>query len=475
MMYRSLATLLCACQVCVFAHAAEALTVSEASAALQRAVAFFRGSVSTQGGYLWKYSEDLSLREGEGRADAATAWVQPPGTPTIGNAYLTAFERTKENYLLDAAVETGHALVKGQLQSGGWDYRIEFAPDKRAKVAYRVGGGGTKNISTLDDNTTQSAVRFLMRLDKALGEKDAAIHESVSYALEKLLQAQYPNGAWPQRFNEPPDPAMYPVLKAAYPETWSRTFPNIDYKTFYTLNDNTLADTIATMLDAHRAYGDARYVDAAKKAGDFLILAQMPHPQPAWAQQYDADMHPAWARKFEPPAITGGESQGAMRILLSLYHATGEERFLEPIPRALAYLKSSLRPDGKIARFYELQTNKPLYFTKDYVIAYDDSDMPTHYSFVGGHDLATIEKSHETARRKGPRPPAKNMKAPKLTRNIVEDARKAAATLDERGAWVEQGKFLAQKPEEAPLRLISSATFARNVDALTTFIAASQR
>ena len=31
---------------------------------------------------------------------------------------------------------------------------------------------------------------------------------------------------------------------------------------------------------------------------------QMPDPQPGWAQQYDYDMRPMWARKFEPAAIT---------------------------------------------------------------------------------------------------------------------------------------------------------------------------
>src|SRR5690606_15434487 len=100
--------------------------------------------------------------------------------------------------------------------------------------------------------------------------------------------------------------------------------------------------------------------------GDFIRLAQLPKPQPAWAQQYDADMHPAWARKFEPPAVSGAESQGVLRILMALYRRTGERRFLEPIPRALRYLKASRRDDGRLARFYELGTNRPLYLTTKY-------------------------------------------------------------------------------------------------------------
>ncbi len=94
-------------------------------------------------------------------------------------------------------------------------------------------------------------------------------------------------------------------------------------------------------------------------------------------------MQPAWARKFEPPSVTGGESQGVMRILLRLYAETGDKKYLEPIPRALDYLRRSRLSDGRLARFYELKTNKPLYFTKQYELTYSDADMPTHYGFQG--------------------------------------------------------------------------------------------
>src|SRR4029077_9180464 len=105
-----------------------------------------------------------------------------------------------------------------------------------------------------------------------------------------------------------------------------------------------------------------RYRAAAERGGAFLILAQMPEPQPAWAQQYDRKMHPVWDRKFEPPAITGLESQDALETLLLLHRKTGDRKYLAPIPRALDYLKKSRLPDGRIARFYELKTNRPFYF-----------------------------------------------------------------------------------------------------------------
>jgi hypothetical protein len=98
----------------------------QASSALRRGVEFFRKEVAVEGTYLWQYSEDLSKREGEGKASATRGWVQPPGTPAVGMAYLTAFEATGDTGYLDAARDTAYGLVRGQLQSGGWTYSIDF-------------------------------------------------------------------------------------------------------------------------------------------------------------------------------------------------------------------------------------------------------------------------------------------------------------------------------------------------------------
>jgi hypothetical protein len=374
------------------------LTRDEVHAALRKAVAFYREQVSVEGGYLWRYSEDLALREGENAATATMAWVQPPGTPSVGEAYLSAYERSQEKYLLDAAVHTARGLVKGQLHSGGWDYRIEYDSAKRNGYAYRADGPAAeraRNVSTLDDDNTQSAVRFLMHVDRTLQFQDKEIHDATQFALDSLLQVQYPNGAWPQRFSAPPNAADFPVIKANYPESWPREFPNANYTSYYTLNDNTQADMIRTMFEAAETYHQARYFDAARRGGDFLILAQMPDPQPAWAQQYNAQMQPAWARRFEPPSVTGGESQGAIRILMEVYRQTGDKKYLEPIPRALAYLEKSQLGNGRMARFYELKTNRPLYFTKKYELVYTADDLPTHYGFITGGNLDRLRTDYE--------------------------------------------------------------------------------
>ncbi len=451
----------------------------DAASALKKACEFFSTEVSTEGGYLWRYSQDLKTREGEGKADDQTVWVQPPGTPSVGLAFLDAYQATGDEFYLNLARGAGHCLVRGQLRSGGWDYRITFNDKERARYAYRADkapdtkGKSPRNTSTLDDNVTQAALRLLMALDQTLDQSDAAIHEAAMTGLNALLEVQYPIGAWPQRFEGPADPAKYPALRASYPDSWSREFPNVDYKDFYTFNDDTMADVIDVMFEAADHYGDDRYRQAAERAGDFMIMAQMPDPQPGWAQQYDAQMHPAWARKFEPPSITGGESQGVMRTLMLIYRRTGDKKYLEPIPRALAYYRQSLRPDGQLARFYELQTNRPLYFTKDYQLTYSDADMPTHYAFIVSSGLDRIERDYEQLSKLPPdqllpRPPQQ----PRKTSSSMErQVRGIVSRLDSQGRWVEEGRLKYHGDDDPTDRVIDCHTFVSNVRALAAYLA----
>ena len=266
---------------CVLAQPAE----EDVRDGLHRSVSFFRSAASAGGGYVYQLSADLSKREGEGKVGATTAWIQPPGTPAVGMAYLSAYRKCGDQVLLEAARETAGALVRGQLRSGGWDNKIEFDPEQRKKYAYRVepdDGKKRRNVTTFDDDKSQSVIRFLMQLDRELDFKDDAIHDAVMYALDAVLKSQYANGAWPQRYDEFPKPSQESVLKASLPETWSRKYPGTRYGGFYTLNDNTMGDLIETMLDAWEVYDDDRYLKSARRGGDFFLSAQLPEPQPGW-------------------------------------------------------------------------------------------------------------------------------------------------------------------------------------------------
>jgi hypothetical protein len=190
-------------------------------------------------------------------------------------------------------------------------------------------------------------------------------------------------------------------------------------------------------------------------------------------------MHPIWARKFEPPAISGGESQGVIATLLRLYVETGDRKFLEPIPRALAYLKRSQLRGGRLARFYELQTNRPLYFTKTYELVYDDSDLPTHYGFQVGSKIEQLSRQYEETSKLSADELARRRDAkrqpPRVTKSLEEQVRRVIAALDDRGAWVEAGTLRYHGKGDDTKRVIESETFVTNLGLLSSYLAAVQR
>src|SRR5436309_2713418 len=101
------------------ANADESLP-EQAASALKQAVEFYHGKVAVHGGYVYRYSDDLAKREGEGKVETEKVWVQPPGTPSVGMAYLEAYELLGEEYLLKAARDAAECLIQGQLRTGGW-------------------------------------------------------------------------------------------------------------------------------------------------------------------------------------------------------------------------------------------------------------------------------------------------------------------------------------------------------------------
>ena len=452
--------------------------VKEAASALSKAATFFHEQVAVEGGYVYLVSSDLKFREGEGVADPMTVWVQPPGTPAVGMALLEAYQRTGDNVLLEAAKDAGDCLVRGQLHSGGWQDHIDFSPELRNKLAYRVEGERRKkarNLSTFDDDKTQSAVRFLCQLDKTLEFRNQRIHEATPFALDSILKNQFANGGWAQVYELPPEPDKYPILKAKYPaDTWPREYPGGDYWFFYTINDNNISKLIETLFLAAEVYSDERYRKSALKGADFLLLSQMPEPQPAWAQQYDFEMQPVWARKFEPPAVSGGESQNVIRTLMDVYIETGDRKYLEPIPRAISYLEKCQLPGGKIPRFLELETNRPLYFTREYNLTYSSDDMPTHYGFITNSSIPKLQKDFrelENLTETALQSQRQLRRASKPKEKPNEDTiRHVISALDSRGAWIEPGQLRYHKGQSQVTQIITSETFIRNIQTLSMYV-----
>ena len=446
-----------------------ATLLDDALRTLKTAASYYYEQVASHGGYVYYYSVDLQQRWGEGKASPDTIFVQPPGTPTVGMAYLKAYQATGDKFYLDAARKAGEALVQGQLESGGWTQVIHFAKPQKGRVGkYRKGIPGSWNFSSLDDGQTQAALEFLIHADRALDFKHADVHDAVIYGLNALLKAQFPNGAFPQGWKEPVPPQ--PILKARFPDyDWKTEGRVKNYWDYYTLNDNVAGTVSDTLIAAHQVYKDKKYQAALEKLGDFLILAQMPDPQPGWCQQYNYEMFPIWARKFEPPAITGWESQDVLETLIKIARYTGQKKYLEPIPRALDYFKRCLLPDGTIARYYELKTNKPLYMDNRYQLTYDDSNVPGHYGWKQRARFDQIHKDYQAAL---------SGSAPSKPRPTETDIRRIIKELDPQGRWISTyaGERLVGQPKfPQGFPFISSAVFARNVETLSEFIASQRR
>lgn len=367
-------------------------------ASLEQVAGFFADQLSKDGGYVYAYSPDLGRRRGEGGDVAAgVIWNQPPATPAVGGAFLLLHDRTGDPRWLGAAQLAAEAMLRGQLLSGGWYNWTETDPADRQRWCYRADGvtgaicseredNDDRNRSTLDDNITQSALGFLMWFDQV--SANPAVEEAIAYGLDRLVGAQFPNGGFPvllRRMKEPHPAAPPPV--AHIPASWSRSWVKPEGSTIYVLNDDLVRDTIRVLLTADRLrLGDA-YLPAAIRAGDFLLAAQLPEPQPGWAQTYDATMTPIWGRSFEPPGLASRETAGAIEALTQLYLRTGDARYLESAGRAADWLRRSRRPQGDWARFYAFGTNQPIFVGEDGSLLESEEAVRPGYTWSGSFGI----------------------------------------------------------------------------------------
>lgn len=353
----------------------------QARRSLEKATEFL-GSISTNGGYVGIYSIDLKQRFGESKYEKARSneiWVQPPGTPSVGKVFLRAYKATNDRRYLTAARNVARALAWGQRQIGGWDHRVRVDHLKPDSVQPERANGRC----TFDDNITQEALSFLMAIDQILDE--VWLTESIERGLQFMLQSQFANGAWPQWF----------PLRGGYHNN-------------YTFNDNSINDCIRVMTEAHKYYGKKEYLDSARRGGDFMILSQGKPPQAGWAQQYDQELKPSWARSFEPAGLCSAATGRNIRALVDLYLYTKDEKYLKPIPAAIDWLKRSQIKPNLWGRLYEVGSNKPIYGDRrdGNKIHYDYKKISeferTHYAWQGEYGINSAIRYYEKVKQLGP-------------------------------------------------------------------------
>lgn len=336
---------------------------AQSSIAKQRmldATRFMVEKVSTNGGYVGLYLEDLSRRWGELEAFKTMIWVQNPGTVDMGHVFLDAYKVTKDEYYYEAAEKVAGALIFGQQDSGGWNYMIDFAGDASNRHWYNTIGKNAWGFeehnhyygnATFDDEVSSEASRFLLRM--YLEKLDTSFKPALDKAINFIIQAQYPLGGWPQR----------------YPLKHDAPHGNLeDYTSFYTFNDEVISGNLDFLIDCYLTLGENRFLDPIQRAMNFYIITQQGNPQAGWGQQYDMQLVPAHARSYEPAALLPGQTFKNAMSLIRFYEYTGDRKFISRIPDAIKWLESIQLPksetaDGRYTHpvFVEKGSNKQLY------------------------------------------------------------------------------------------------------------------
>lgn len=300
-------------------------------------------------------------------------------------------------------------VLRYQSREGAWPKNTDLlAPTTDASLA-EVQRGGKAN--TIDNGATTVPMQFLALVGNATGEPK--YHAAVLRGLDYLLSAQYPNGGFPQ---------FYPLRKGYY----SRI----------TYNDGAMVNTLEVLRDVAEDRTPFAFIDAAPRARaadavargiDCILKTQIVQDGKltAWCAQHDeVTLAPAWARAYEPPSLSGSESVGIVRFLMSVEKPSpaliaaieGAVTWFRAVPISGQAQSRVRRDDGRDervlvpdpsappiwARFYELGTNRPLYMDRDSKPNYDYSKVS--YERRSGYGYHTtvpadlIKRDHPTWR-----------------------------------------------------------------------------
>lgn len=381
-------------------------------ATMKQATGFMTGNVACQGGYCATYLGDLSRRWGEMESTATQIWIQNPGTPLMGQLFLDAYHATGDEAYYEAAAGAARALVAVQHPRGGWNYLADMAGEASLRMWYQTVGKNAWRLeeyqryhgnATFDDDTTIEAARFMHRI--AREKNDPAFVEAFRKALSFVLESQYPNGGWPQRF--PPSATLLSSPSA----TGSSKDAVADYTGCITYNDGVSADNLEFLIEVYGLTGEARLLEPIRRGMAAFLLTRGRPPQAAWGLQHDAaTLLPSAARSYEPRAYVTSTTAGNIGSLLRYHRLTGERKYLEAIPEALDWLDSvrlptELQGRGTHPTFVEVGTQLPLFIHRKgsnaingrYYADQDPEGTIQHYSSFRRIDVAGLRTRYREA------------------------------------------------------------------------------
>jgi pectate lyase len=231
---------------------------------------------------------------------------------------------------------------------------------------------------TFDNNATTEEIRFLARAFRAT--KNKRYKQAVLKGIDHILKAQYPTGGWPQ---------FYP--------------PDKSYPRYITFNDNAMVRLMKLLRDV-AASQDFAFLDhgrrkAAKESFDrgiqcILKCQVVVSGKPTvWCAQHDElDYSPRPARTYELVSLSGSESVGILELLMSLDSPgpaviravkAGNEWFESSKITGIRIVRtggdSVVEKDPNApplwARFYEIETNRPIFSGRDGVKKYSLAEI----------------------------------------------------------------------------------------------------
>ncbi len=249
--------------------------------------------------------------------------VAVPAAPATGNGVLTMpLDRPDEWYAGPEARAVADTIVSFQTPAGGWGKNQPRGAARLPGQAYVSDNSNAAAkpgdfdptqswhyVGTLDNDATTHEIRFLAKVATRLGQGAAArpYRASAERGVRYLLNAQYPNGGWPQ---------VWP-LEGGYHDA-------------ITLNDNAMAQVLGLLTEVADGKGDFAFMPAATRSdaraaaarGVACILAMQvvrDGRRTGWGQQHDAlTLAITSARNYEPAALAAPESAAVLRYLMGL-------------------------------------------------------------------------------------------------------------------------------------------------------------
>jgi PelA/Pel-15E family pectate lyase len=293
------------------------------------------------------------------RSDAARALnaaeaIGPaaPSPPSGDAAASMPLDRPAAWYAAPEARHVADVIVSFQSPAGGWG---KNSPRTTVRQPGQPFSAEKDYVGTLDNDATVTELRFLARVITAGG--GAPYQASFERGVRWLLAAQYPNGGWPQ---------VWPLAGG--------------YHDAVTFNDAAMVAALGLLGDVATGRGDYAFVGAGlrREAGAAwrrglacLLAAQT--PAGGWPQQADTlTLAPAGARNFEPRALASAETAQIVTYLMRLPDPSPE--VVRAVHAAAAWLSAVAltdRASPRWARFYDLETGRPIFGDRDRAI-HDD-------------------------------------------------------------------------------------------------------